>query len=66
MMKSLMMTWYKRIADALVETNTATEVNAGLYYRYPVKEMCPGPSFLTSVSGPRCRIYGFVRFSFSR
>lgn len=40
------MSWYKRIADALVETNTATEVNAGLYYRYPVEEMCPGPSFL--------------------
>ena len=31
------------IADALEETNTATEVNAGLYYRYPVQEMCPGP-----------------------
>jgi histidinol-phosphatase (PHP family) len=40
------MSWYKRIADALVETKTATEVNAGLYYRYPVQEMCPGPSFL--------------------
>lgn len=38
--------WYERIADALVETNTATEVNAGLYYRYPVKEMCPGPEFI--------------------
>ncbi|WP_019414647.1 histidinol phosphate phosphatase domain-containing protein [Paenisporosarcina sp. TG20] len=38
--------WYERIANALVETNTATEVNAGLYYRYPVKEMCPGPAFL--------------------
>lgn len=38
--------WYTRIAQALVETNTATEINAGLYYRYPVKEMCPGPDFL--------------------
>lgn len=38
--------WYERIADALVETNTATEVNAGLYYRYPVQEMCPGPDFV--------------------
>ncbi|GGA41382.1 histidinol phosphate phosphatase domain-containing protein [Psychrobacillus lasiicapitis] len=38
--------WYKRIAEALVEKGTATEVNAGLYYRYPVKEMCPGPDFV--------------------
>ncbi|MDM5247046.1 MULTISPECIES: histidinol phosphate phosphatase domain-containing protein [unclassified Lysinibacillus] len=39
-------TWYERIAKALVTTQTATEINAGLYYRYPVKEMCPGPRFL--------------------
>lgn len=38
--------WYGRIANALVETGTATEVNAGLYYRYPVREMCPSPDFL--------------------
>ncbi|MBN8192875.1 histidinol phosphate phosphatase domain-containing protein [Bacillus sp. NTK074B] len=37
---------YQKIARALVETNTATEVNAGLFYRYPIKEMCPSPSFL--------------------
>lgn len=41
--------WYETIADALAETGTATEVNAGLYYRYPVKEMCPGPSFLKTL-----------------
>ncbi|MBU8880331.1 histidinol phosphate phosphatase domain-containing protein [Bacillus sp. FJAT-29790] len=41
--------WYERIADALIETNTATEVNAGLYYRYPVKEMCPSVDFLTTI-----------------
>lgn len=38
--------WYERIANALVETNTATEVNAGLYYRYPVREICPSPEFI--------------------
>jgi len=38
--------WYERIAKALVATQTATEINAGLFYRYPVKEMCPGPRFL--------------------
>ncbi|MDN7246342.1 histidinol phosphate phosphatase domain-containing protein [Planococcus shenhongbingii] len=42
--------WHEAIADALVETKTATEVNAGLYYRYPVKEMCPGPSFLKTLA----------------
>lgn len=41
--------WHEAIADALVETRTATELNAGLYYRYPVKEMCPGPSFLRTL-----------------
>lgn len=29
-----------------METNTATEINAGLYYRYPVQEMCPSPLYL--------------------
>lgn len=38
--------WYQRIAKALVKEGIATEVNAGLYYRYPVKECCPAPSFL--------------------
>ncbi|MEI4800680.1 histidinol phosphate phosphatase domain-containing protein [Bacillus sp. FJAT-51639] len=38
--------YYEKIAKALIETNTATEVNAGLYYRYPVREMCPSPLFL--------------------
>lgn len=37
---------YEKIAKALVETDTATEINAGLFYRYPVKEMCPSPPFL--------------------
>lgn len=41
--------WYKRIAKALTSTETATEINAGLYYRYPVQEMCPGPRFLQTL-----------------
>ncbi|WP_042470609.1 histidinol phosphate phosphatase domain-containing protein [Bacillus ndiopicus] len=40
---------YERVAKALTITNTATEINAGLYYRYPVKEMCPGPRFLQTL-----------------
>lgn len=44
--EAFLFSWYERIAEALVKTQTATEINAGLYYRYPVKEMCPGPRFL--------------------
>lgn len=44
--EALLLPHYERIAKALVETDTATEINAGLYYRYPVKEMCPSPVFL--------------------
>ncbi|MGG5252378.1 histidinol-phosphatase HisJ family protein [Neobacillus sp. SM06] len=42
----LLLPYYENIAKALVETDTATEINAGLYYRYPVQEMCPSPTFL--------------------
>ena len=44
--ESFNLLWYEQIAQALVATQTVTEINAGLYYRYPVKEMCPGPLFL--------------------
>ncbi|KQL45918.1 histidinol phosphatase [Brevibacillus choshinensis] len=37
---------YQRIARALQQHGVATEVNTGLYYRYPVKEMCPSYRFL--------------------
>jgi histidinol-phosphatase (PHP family) len=37
---------YERIAKVLAETDTATEINAGLFYRYPMKEVCPSPVFL--------------------
>jgi histidinol-phosphatase (PHP family) len=42
--------YYEQIAKALTETNTATEINAGLYYRYPVQEMCPSPTFFNVLS----------------
>ncbi|MGG3643651.1 histidinol phosphate phosphatase domain-containing protein [Bacillus gobiensis] len=44
--ENLLVPYYHKIARALKETSTATEINAGLYYRYPVKEMCPSPLFL--------------------
>lgn len=42
----LLLKYYEKISKALIESDTATEINAGLYYRYPVKEMCPSPRFL--------------------
>lgn len=44
--ENLLLPHYQKIAEALIETDTATEINAGLYYRYPVREMCPSPRFL--------------------
>lgn len=41
---------YHKIAKALKEHDVATEVNTGLSYRYPIKEMCPSPSFLKVLS----------------
>ncbi|MFJ8235423.1 histidinol phosphate phosphatase domain-containing protein [Ureibacillus sp. NPDC094379] len=37
---------YKEVARVLVENDVASEINPGLYYRYPVKEMCPSAHFL--------------------
>ncbi|GAB2535784.1 histidinol phosphate phosphatase domain-containing protein [Gracilibacillus alcaliphilus] len=37
---------YLAVAQALKEANVATEINPGLYYRYPVQEMCPSDAFL--------------------
>ncbi len=37
---------YKEVADILVKNDVATEINPGLFYRYPVKEMCPSSHFL--------------------
>lgn len=44
--EALLVPHYEKIAKALVETDTATEINAGLYYRYPVNEICQSPAFL--------------------
>ena len=37
---------YKDVAKTLVKHDIATEINPGLFYRYPIKEMCPSPIFL--------------------
>ncbi|TJY38961.1 histidinol-phosphatase HisJ family protein [Cohnella pontilimi] len=37
---------YDELAAVLAQTDVASEMNTGLAYRYPVKEMCPSPSLL--------------------
>ncbi|MFC0216592.1 PHP domain-containing protein [Paenibacillus chartarius] len=37
---------YREVAAALQANGIGTEINTGLRYRYPVKEMCPSPSLL--------------------
>jgi histidinol-phosphatase (PHP family) len=44
--ENLLLPYYIEVAAALKEANLATEINTGLAYRYPVKEMCPSPTFL--------------------
>jgi histidinol-phosphatase (PHP family) len=44
--EDLLIDSYKEVAQALVEMDVATEINPGLYYRYPVKEMCPSSRFI--------------------
>jgi len=44
--ETLLYDLYDGVAAALREANVATEINTGLAYRYPIKEMCPSPSFL--------------------
>lgn len=38
---------YRDVAAALKRSGVATEINTGLAYRYPVKEMCPSRTFLS-------------------
>ncbi|MDB4867580.1 MAG: histidinol-phosphatase HisJ family protein [Cohnella sp.] len=38
---------YDDLAASLKAANVASEINTGLAYRYPVKEMCPSPSLLS-------------------
>ncbi len=44
--EAALLPYYERVAQMLREHDVATEINTGLYYRYPVKEMCPSMSFL--------------------
>ncbi|MGJ9458044.1 histidinol phosphate phosphatase domain-containing protein [Oceanobacillus sp. CF4.6] len=37
---------YRDVAKTLAANNVTTEINPGLYYRYPVEEMCPSITFI--------------------
>lgn len=47
--ESLLIPYYTEVAAALKKANLATEINTGLAYRYPVKEMCPSRLFLQTL-----------------
>jgi histidinol-phosphatase (PHP family) len=44
--EALLWPMYEEVAAALKSAGIASEINTGLAYRYPVKEMCPSPAFL--------------------
>ena len=44
--EALLQDLYDDVARTLKEANVASEINTGLAYRYPIKEMCPSPSLL--------------------
>lgn len=44
--EQLLLPMYEEVAAVLKRADVATEINTGLAYRYPVKEMCPSPAFL--------------------
>ncbi|WP_373228870.1 PHP domain-containing protein [Cohnella sp.] len=44
--ETVLLPMYEEVAAAMKAADVATEINTGLAYRYPVKEMCPSPAFL--------------------
>ena len=44
--ENILLLYYREVAKALKKGNMASEANTGLWYRYPVKEMCPSVTFL--------------------
>lgn len=43
---SILHSFYERVAQVLAQHDVASEWNAGLYYRYPVREACPSDALL--------------------
>jgi histidinol-phosphatase (PHP family) len=47
--ENVLLPLYEEVAAAMKAADVATEINTGLAYRYPVKEMCPSPAFLNVI-----------------
>lgn len=47
--ESQMIDLYDDVAATLKRAGVASEINTGLAYRYPIKEMCPSPSLLAKL-----------------
>ncbi|MEC0183190.1 histidinol-phosphatase HisJ family protein [Paenibacillus peoriae] len=41
---------YHEVAEEMIRSGVATEINTGLAYRYPVAESCPSPLFISVLS----------------
>jgi histidinol-phosphatase (PHP family) len=39
--------FYRKIAEEMIVSGVATEINTGLAYRFPIAESCPSPLFLS-------------------
>lgn len=48
--EQLLQQYYETVAQTLKKYDTASEVNTGLAYRYPIKEACPSPSYLKTLA----------------
>lgn len=48
--------WYVEIAAALLQHNTAMEINTGLLYRYPAATICPPLGLLQAAADADCQI----------
>jgi histidinol-phosphatase (PHP family) len=39
--------YYRKLAEEMILSGVATEINTGLAYRFPIAESCPSPLFLS-------------------
>ncbi len=51
-----MQPWYAKIAAALLQHQTALEINTGLLYRYPAATICPPLGLLQAAADLGCQI----------
>jgi len=44
--ESELLPYYRMLAETMIQSDVATEINTGLAYRFPIAESCPSPLFL--------------------